>query len=183
MKPKIKLPSRTIKHLSKSGIKHELLKHKTAYTAMDTASTMKRKMEEVVKSLLVKADQDYWLVLLPADHNLDFAKLKSVLGKHKQKQIKVIKIPGEKVARNILKIRNEAVAAFGGMYKLPVVMEKKLEKVKKAIFSSDSFNHSVEMTVKDFINLEKAVLGSFGVKRKYKIAKPKRKVSPKKKKK
>ena len=40
--------------------------------------------------------------------------------------------------------------------------------IKKAVFSSDSFNHSVEMTVKDFISLEKAVVDSFGIKKKIK---------------
>jgi hypothetical protein len=51
--------------------------------------------------------------------------------------------------------------------------------VKRAVFSSGSFNHSVDMAVKDFVRLEKAILGSFGVKKKIKAAKPKKAVKKK----
>ncbi|MCD4760752.1 YbaK/EbsC family protein [bacterium] len=184
MGKKKKLPAKVIKHLEKAGVKHELLEHKTVYTALDAAATMRKKFDEVAKSLLVKADKDYYVVLLPADHNLDMEKLKKVVGKQQQKDVKVVKIPSEKLAREVLKIRDDAMAAFGSLYKLPVIMEKKLEKVKKAVFSSDSYNHSVEMAVKDFMKLEQALVGSFGVKKK--IKKPpvvKKEPSTKKKKK
>jgi Ala-tRNA(Pro) deacylase len=183
MSKKVKLPSKTLKHLEKFGVKHNLLEHKRVYTAMDVAMTMKRRLDEVVKSLLIKADKDYWVVLLPADHNLDLSKLKSILKKASKKEIKVVKIPGEKIAQQVLKIRDEAMSAFGSLYSLPVIMESKLAKVKKAVFASGSFNHSVEIAVKDFIKLEQAVLGSFGIKKKiiFVKAKPAKKRSPKKK--
>jgi prolyl-tRNA editing enzyme YbaK/EbsC (Cys-tRNA(Pro) deacylase) len=176
-----KLPAKVIKYLAKAGVEHNILEHKTIYTAIDAANTMKKKMDEIAKSLLVKADKDYYMILLPADQNLDIEKLKKVLSKSQQKQIKVVKIPGEKVAREVLKIKNDSIAAFGSLYKLPVVMEKKLSKVKKAVFASDSFNHSVEMAVKDFIALEDAMVDTFGIKRIIKPAvKAKKKIIKKK---
>jgi len=178
---KRKLPAKTIKYLENAGVKHNFLEHKTIYTAIDAANTMKKKMNEIAKSLLVKADKDYYMVLLPADQNLDMEKLKKVLSKSQQKQIKVIKIPGEKLAREVLKVKNDSIAAFGSLYKLPVVMDKKIAKVKKAVFSSDSFNHSVEMAVKDFITLEKAVVDTFGVKKKVKKTMPSKKKPVKRK--
>ncbi|MBU0620018.1 YbaK/EbsC family protein [Patescibacteria group bacterium] len=163
---KTKLPSKLVKYLEKAGVKHEILEHKTVYTAIDVANTMKKKMNEIVKSLLIKADKDYYLVLLPADQNLNFEKLKKVISKVTDKQIKTIKIPGEKIMQNALKIKAGALSAFGNLHKISVVAEKKLEKIKKAIFSSGSFNHSVEMAMKDFIKLENAILGNFGIKKK-----------------
>ncbi|MFH1677988.1 MAG: YbaK/EbsC family protein [Patescibacteria group bacterium] len=163
---KTKLPSKLVKYLEKAGVKHEILEHKTVYTAIDVANTMKKKMNEIVKSLLIKADKDYYLVLLPADQNLNFEKLKKVISKVTDKQIKTIKIPGEKIMQNALKIKVGALSAFGNLHKISVVVEKKLEKIKKAIFSSGSFNHSVEMAMKDFIKLENAILGNFGIKKK-----------------
>lgn len=165
---KRKLPAKTIKYLEKAGIKHNLLEHKTIYTAIDAANTMKKKVNEIAKSLLVKADKDYYMVLLPADQNLDINKLKKVLSKSQHKAIKVVKIPAESAARDFLKLKNDAIAAFGSLYKLPVVMDKHMAKAKKAVFSSDSFNHSVEMAVKDFVKLEDAVVDTFGIKKKVK---------------
>ncbi len=181
MPKKKKEPAKVLKYLESSGVKHDLLEHKTVYTAIDAAHTMKKKFDEVAKSLLVKADKDYYVVLLPADNNLDMDKLKKVVSKDQDKEIKVVKIPGEKLAREVLKIKKDAMTAFGSLYKLPVIMEKKLEKTKKAVFASSSFNHSVEMAAKDFIKLENVVLGTFGVKKKIKAAPKAKKKNVKKK--
>ncbi|MFA6306982.1 MAG: YbaK/EbsC family protein [Patescibacteria group bacterium] len=166
MAKKLKFPEKLAKYLAKAKVKHSILEHKTVYTAYDTAATMGKKLNEVVKTLLVAADKDYYLAILPADHNLDFKKLAREISKKAGKKIKAVKIPGEAVMEKLLKVKAGAMSAFGGLYKLPVVMEKNLVKIKKAIFASGSFNHSIEMAVKDFIKLEKAILGSFGVKKK-----------------
>ncbi|MCK5211096.1 YbaK/EbsC family protein [Candidatus Parcubacteria bacterium] len=172
-----KLPAKLVKYLEEAGIDHEVLEHRTVYTALDAAATMKKKMNEIAKALYVKADKDYYVVVLPADQNLDFPKLAKCLSASSEKPYKVIKIPGEKIMLNALKIKKGAVSAFGNMHKLPVAVDKGLIKVKKAAFGSGSFNHSVEMAVKDFIKLEKAIVGSFGKKKvvkKQKVTKSKR---------
>lgn len=176
------MPVKLLSYLEKAGAKHELLEHRTVYTALDAAATMRRKMGEIVKSLLVQADRDYYLVLLPADRNLDFKKLTAAISKGAKKDIKAVKIPGEKIMEKLLKVKAGAMSAFGGFHKLPVVMDKELAKAKKAVFASGSFNHSIEMAVKDFIKLENVILGSFGIKKKVKlqkISKPKAKTATK----
>lgn len=178
---KQKLPANLVKYLEKAGVKHKILEHRTVYTAFDAAATMKRKLNEIAKTLFVKADKDYYLVLLPADQNLDFKKLAACIGAQSKRKVKAVKIPGEKIMSNVLKIKTGALSAFGALHKLPVVIERKLAQAKKAVFPSGSFNHSVEMAVKDFVKLEKAVLGSFGVKKKVKVVKVKKVVKEKKK--
>jgi Ala-tRNA(Pro) deacylase len=168
MAKKSKLPQKLVKRLENAGVKHEILEHKTVYTAYDAAMTLKRKLEDIAKSLLVKADKDYYLVLIPADHNLDFGKLAQTIKKAYGKDVKVVKIPGEKIMEEALKIKNGTVAAFGSIYDIPVIMEAKLAKAKKIVLSSGSFNHSVEMAAQEFAKLENAVTGAFGVKKKAK---------------
>lgn len=161
-----KLSTKIQKYLGEAGIGYEILGHKTVYTAFDAAATMKKKMSEIVKTLLVKADREYFLVLLPADNNLDFKKLASFLKKTGGKEIVSVKIPTEKVISEMFKIKNGAMSAFGGLYKLPVIADKSLSKLKKAVFPSGKFNYSLEIGVKEFMKMESAILGSFGVKRK-----------------
>ena len=177
-KKRSKLPVKMVKYLEAAGVDHEILEHKTVYTAIDAANTMKKKMNEIAKSLLVKADKDYYLVLLPADYNLDFKKLAVCISAQTDKPVKVVKIPGEKIMESALKVKAGAMSAFGGLHKVPVIIDKGLVKAKKAVFSAGSHNQSIEMAVKDFINLEKAALGSIGIKKKIKkqtVTKPKRK--------
>lgn len=167
---KTTLPPKLVKYLEEHGVKHEVLEHKVVFTAIDAANTLKKEMDKIAKSLVVKADKDYFLVLLPADHNLDFDKLKKLIGKEKGKAVKAIKIPGEKIMENALKIKAGALSAFGKLHKLPVIVDKKLENAKKAVFSSGSLNHSIEMAAKDFIKMEEALVGSFGKKKKVKAS-------------
>lgn len=168
MSKRAKLPVKLVKYLEKAGVGHEILEHRTVYTAYDAAATMRRKINEIAKSLLIKADKDYYLVILPADYNLDFKKLGKCIGMQTKKPVKAVKISGEKVMENLLKVKAGAMSAFGGLHKLPVIVDKGMVKAKKAVFSSGSFNHSVEMAVRDFIKMENAVLGNFGIKKKIK---------------
>ena len=136
-------PAALEKYLIDNGVSPKILEHKTVYTAIDAANTLKKKMEEIVKSLLVKADNFYYIVCLPADHNLDFKKIKSAIEKTAGVKVKTIQIP--------------------------VLMEKRVANLKRAVFSAGTFNHSVEIGLKEFIKLENAVLGNFGIKKKVKI--------------
>ncbi|OGF28519.1 hypothetical protein A2500_06685 [Candidatus Falkowbacteria bacterium RIFOXYC12_FULL_34_55] len=176
MGKKTKISDKLIKYLEKVGVGHNILEHRTVYTAIDAAATMKKKLNEIAKSLLIKADKDYYLVLVPADNNIDFEKLKKVIGKKHQKDIKTIMIPGEKMVNNALKIKMNTLTAFGKMHKLAMIIDKRFEKLKKAVFASGSNNHSIEMAIKDFIKIEEPVIGGFGVKKKIKkqaVTKPK----------
>lgn len=173
-KPKAAFPEKLMKYLEAAGIPHEVISHRTVYTAYDAAATMKKKLNEIAKSILVKADKDYWLIILPADENVDFKKLGAFLKKVNKKEVKMIKIPGEKIITELLNLKNQTVGAFGKLHNLPVAVEKNLVKAKKAIFSSGDFNNSVQMKVNDFIRLENALLGSFGVKKKIKLIKTSR---------
>ncbi len=168
-----KFPQKLAKYLEKAKVKYNILDHKTVYTAYDTAATMGKKLGEVAKTLLVAADKNYYLVLLPADHNLEMKKLADFISKATGQKVKTVKIPGEKIMEKLLKVKAGAMSAFGGLHKLPLVIEKNLLKTKKAVFSSGSFNHSVEMAVKDFVKLENAALGNFGVKKKVVLVKKK----------
>ena len=130
---KTKLPAKLVKYLDKTGINYNILEHRTVYTAIDAAVTMKKKLNEIAKSLLVKADRDYYVVILSADNNLDIGKLSKVVSCQTGKPVKSIKIPGEKIMAKVLKIKAGAMRAFGGLYKLPVIAEKKLTKAKKIL--------------------------------------------------
>ncbi len=163
-----------MKYLSGKGIVPKVLDHKTVYTAIDAANTLKRRMDEIVKSLLVKADNYYYIVCLPANQNLDFAKIKQAIEKQVGVKVKTVQIPSEKVMREILKLKDEGVTAFGGYHNLPILAEKKLAGLSRAVFSSGSFDRSLELKVKDFLRLENAVLANFGINKKVKLTKSRR---------
>lgn len=174
----MKIPQNLLNHLKKNKVKHEVIEHKTVYTAYDTSQTLKTKLGQVVKGLLVKADKNIHLILLTADRMLDFKKLAKILG------VKKIEIVSEKLMPKLIKAKPGAFHAFASLYKIPLVVEKNLAKLKEAIFPSGSFNHHLKLKVKDFLNLEKPkTTGIFSLVKKFKIKTLSRMAKPRGKKK
>ncbi len=152
------LPTKVVNYLKRAKVKHEIVPHKTVFTAYDLGQTLRTKLEEIAKTLLVKADQAYHLVVLRASDRLDLAKLKKILGANQ------VKIAKEQDMVKEMNVKPGAITPFGSLHKLGVVVENGLLKAKDALFGSGSFEHSIRMKVKDFLNLEQPKTGSFGAK-------------------
>lgn len=149
------IPQKVKNYLDKNKVKYEVLAHKCVYTAYDLANTTKKKLSEIAKTLVVKADAKYILVVMPAHYRLDLGKLKKVL---KAKKVEIAK---ENVMKKIFKVKPGAMTPFGALHKTEVVVDKALAKSKEALFSAGSFTDSLRMKVKDYINLEEARLENF----------------------
>jgi len=167
------IPKQIKNYLDKRGAKYAIVTHKKVYTAYDAAQTLKKKLDEIVKNLLVKTNKGFILVLLPASKRVDLNKLKKLLNA-KGMGVKKVEIPKEGAMVRIFKVKPGALGAFGSVHELEVYMDKNLQKVKKAIFPTGSFTDSVEMAIKEFEKLEKPIVGMFTEANKFK--KPAKKV-------
>ena len=161
------VPKQIINYLDKRGAKYAVVTHRKVYTAYDAAQTLKKKLDEIVKNLLVQSDKGFAVVVLPASKNVNLQKLKKLMNA-KGQGIKKIEIPKEGVMVRVFKVKPGALSAFGSLHKLEVYMDKSLQKVKKAIFASGSFTESIEMALKDFAKLEQPILGAFSEPKKFK---------------
>jgi Ala-tRNA(Pro) deacylase len=179
------ISKKLIKKLDDLSVKYEIIAHRKVYTAYDAAQTTKRKLEQIVKSLMVKAGGTYYLIHVPANKNINLDKLAKIL------DVKKVTIPNEKQITKALKIKPGSLTSFGFMHKVETVIDKNLMKVKKAVFSSGSLTESIEMPVKEFAKLtDNYIDGVFTiakkikkqkvVKRKKKNVKKKPKPKPKK---
>lgn len=161
------------KFLSDHGIDYDVLQHKTVYTAFDAAQTLKKKLGEISKSLLMKADKKYVLIVMPASHRADLGKLKKLL------KVKNLEIVQEKEMAKVLKVKPGAVTPFGKFHGLPVYVDKALLKSKLIVASTGSFTESVLMKAKDLLETGVESVETFAKEHKYKIQKPKKKVAKK----
>ena len=160
------IPKKVQNYLDKNKIKYDVLAHRCVYTAYDLANTTKKKLSEIAKTLVVKADAKYVLVVLPAHYRLDLSKLKKVLGAKK------VSIAPEKVMKKVFNVKPGAITPFGSLHKVEVVVDKALAKSKEALFSAGSFTDSLQMKVKDFVDLEEAKLETFAKKHIPEVIKP-----------
>lgn len=162
------LPKRIEGYLKKTNKKFNVITHKTVYTGYDLAKTLREDLGKIAKAILVKADNAYKIVVLPASARMNMDKLKKIL------KAKKISIPKENVMAKQFRVKPGALSAFGHFHKVETVVDKSLAKAKDAIFQAGSFTDSVKMKVKDFIAVEGAMLGNFAQKVKYTATKGKK---------
>jgi len=154
------IPKKILNYLEKNKVKFETVKHKTVYTAYDLAQTLKEKIDKVAKTLVIKTDKGYALLVLPASRLVDFKKLKKVI---KAKRVEIAK---EATMKTFFKIKPGTVTPFATLHKkVPLYIDKALLKTKEILVSAGSYTDSLRLKVKDLINLEKPTKGDFSKKK------------------
>lgn len=157
---RMKIPAKVTNFLKKQKIKHEVVGHRRVYTAYDLAQTMKKKLGDVSKTLVVKVDKGHVILVLPASRQVDFKSLKKVLGAKK------VDIDRENVMVKLFKVPAGALSPFHGvMAKLPVYIDKTLMKAQKTIIQAGSFEESVHIKTKDLLKSVEGKLANFSKKR------------------
>ncbi len=159
------------KYLADNKVKYEVEEHKKVYTALDCAETQHLEPKAVVKTLVIKLDSDYALVLIPADKNLDKNKLKKVVNAARKKSEpsakSVVKVDFAKepwMKKNMIG-KVGATPPFGQLVKLPVYIDNVLTKVKKLVVNSGEYTESIVLSASQFLKLEEPVKGSFSQKK------------------
>ncbi len=158
------VPKKVTKFLEKNKTKFNILKHRTVFTAFDAAQTLKVKLNEIIKSLMIKVDKDYYLVALPANKNLDFKQLKKAIEQRGGK-VKKISFPSEKEITKVFKVKPGTLTGFGTLHKVKTVIDKDLKKVKDVIVSAGSVTESIKMKLAEYLKLEKPLIASVGKKK------------------
>jgi len=163
------IPSKVKNYLDKSKTPYKVVDHKKVYTAFDAAQTLRVTLNKIVKSLMIKADKDYYLVSLPANKNIDFSLLKTAV-KIMGGTVKKIQIPNEKVLTKLFKIKPGTLTGFAKLHKVQAIVDKDLKKVKDVIVSGGSLTQSIGMKLNDYLNLEEPVIAPIGKKRSFVMA-------------
>ncbi|MCK4919058.1 MAG: hypothetical protein KAS01_01595 [Candidatus Pacebacteria bacterium] len=152
--------------LEKSGVKYEVIDHKTVYTAHDSAETQHIKPQEVVKTLVMKiSSKKHILALISANKNLDKKKLlKEVntwLKKEEEKAVKTVEFAKEAWMKKNMKGKIGATVPFGSLAKMTTFVDKNLLKNKDLIINTGDYTKSIKLATKKFLELEDVVKGIF----------------------
>lgn len=161
-----KISKKIINYLEKNKYKYEIIKHRTTFTAWDTAQTEKIKPQEVAKTLIMKIDNDWILAMLPSGRNLDKKALLELVKKNFEKNIKKLDFADEKwLKRNIKLGKLGAIPPFKDLFKKVLYLDKLIAKEKRVYVSSGEYDASLKILMSQFIKTEKPILGNFSVKK------------------
>lgn len=150
-----KLETKVTKLLDKAKVKYKILSHKVVYTAHDAAQTTKKKLSEIAKVVLVKADKNFVLIVLPAGKYVDFKGIKKAL------KAKNVSMANEKDITKYLKTKVGLLHPFGSEYNLKTLLDKGMSRAKNMVASAGTYTDSVEIALRDFEKLVKPIKGAF----------------------
>lgn len=168
------ISKKILNYLKKKEYKYEIIEHKTTYTAFDTAQTTRKKerkmkLEEVVKTLVVKANGDYLLALVPAVKKLDKKKLlKIVNADRKRKKLTLVKsvdLAKEAWMRKSIPGKVGATPPFKELTGLNIYIDAALARQKSLYVGSGEYEYSIKISAKQYLKNEEAVKGSFSAKK------------------
>lgn len=160
-----KISAKLTKYLDLNKYKYDIIEHRTTYTAWDTAQTEKVKPQEVVKTLVLKADKEIVVAVLSSNRNLDKQKFLKILnaGKKKngEKSAKKVEWAKEAWMKKNIPGKVGAVPPFMGLLKLPVFVDTLLAKNKKIYLGSGEYDASIRVNTAQYVKIEQPIRGSF----------------------
>ena len=143
------MPVRKLKEfLDREGIKYVTISHSKAYTAQEVAASAHISGKEMAKTVIVKTDGEMAMVVLPANHKLDFATLEGDLGARR------VELACEDEFRGLFpECEVGAMPPFGNLYGMDVYVEESLTGGDRIAFNAGSHTEVIRLPYRDFERL------------------------------
>jgi Ala-tRNA(Pro) deacylase len=141
--------SRKLKdYLESQGVDFEVLSHKAAYTAQETAAAQDVTGWKVAKSVVSYCDGRYGLLVLAAPNLVDFELIRQALGCNEAR------LASEQEMEQLFpEIELGAESPLGNLYGLPVYVDRGLADLDDIIFNAGSHTETIRMKFKDYQRL------------------------------
>ena len=142
-----------LKYLNLSGVQYQVISHVPAYSAQSVALAAHVPDRYLAKTLLVRADEQYWMAVLRADCHFNQKMLKHALeAKH------VSLATEEELAVFFPDCEVGAMPPFGKLYALPVVVDKALVEDDEIVFNACTHSQSVKMKFDAYQRLVRPII-------------------------
>ncbi len=143
--------------LKKKGITFRKMKHPVAFTAQQIAAEQHVPGRMMVKTVIVKGDGQYYLAVLPAIYNIDFARLKNLLSAES------VTLATEDEMQGLFPDAEVgAEAPFGEIYGLKTVVDEHLSESDQIVFQAGDHTTTMQIDYDDYVEAADAVTGRFG---------------------
>jgi Ala-tRNA(Pro) deacylase len=146
------------RYLREEGVSFDTMIHSVAYTAQEVAAAQHTPGRQLAKVVLVDADGQLVMLVLPASFRIDFPKLKSVL---KAKKVRLA--TEEQFAGTFTDCEVGAMPPFGKFYDLPVYVDESVSGVPEIVFKAGTHTTSIKMKYADYQRLASPSIADFAV--------------------
>lgn len=152
--------NKLINYLDEKGKKYVVVKHSPAFTAQEVAASAHIPGKEMVKTVIVKADGDMKMVVLPSTHDVDFDAIKEAIGAEE------VVLASEEEFENIFPdCELGAMPPFGNLYDIDTLVAESLTEDNIIAFNAGTHKELVKMGYSDYEELANPQIMPVGVKK------------------
>ena len=151
------MPVKKLKEfLDSHKLKYVSLSHSPAFTAQEIAAAAHISGKQLAKTVIVKIDGHLAMVVIPANDQLNFAKLREVTG------AKNADLAGESEFKDkFTGCEVGAMPPFGNLYDMPVFISNEFGTQDSILFNAGSHSELLQMSFHDFERLVKPKMVAF----------------------
>jgi Ala-tRNA(Pro) deacylase len=143
--------------LDDANVPYETLVHREAFTAQEIAANTHVSGRQLAKTLILKADSGrLYMAVIPASSRLDFDELAPLTGERR------LSLAGEQeFASSFPDCETGAMPPFGGLYGIPVYVDRSFASVRDIVFEAGNHHEAVRMRFSDYTKVANPVIGQF----------------------
>jgi Ala-tRNA(Pro) deacylase len=137
-------------------IPFEIMQHQPTYTAQSLAQAVHVSGDEVAKTVLLRADEDYVLAVLPATHSVDLTMAKDLIGAGD------VRLAQEsECGSHFPDCELGVLPPFGSQYGMKTLVDESLMHDEEIVFEGNNHHEAIRMRLEDYQRLEHPLVGSF----------------------
>lgn len=139
---------RVTEYLKDRGIDFETTGHRATFTAQQMAAEEHVPGMNVAKPVIVRADDDFYMCVVPACNKIDMDVLMAQLGARQ------IELADEKELASLFRDAElGAEPPFGNLYGITTILDESLEDDDEIVFQAGSHEEAVRMMMTDYLAL------------------------------
>lgn len=147
------MPVKQLKNfLDSNKVKYVSMTHSPAFTSQEIAAAAHVSGRQLAKTVIIKVDGKFAMVVVPANAQVNFAKLKEATGA-------VADLASESEFKDKFSgCEVGAMPPFGNLYEMPVYVSAELGKQDNIIFNAGSHSELIQVAYRDFEQLVKPTI-------------------------
>jgi len=135
--------------LNRNDVPFTILRHEPVFTSEQAAAVRGTPLASGAKALVVKAGDEFVLLVLPADRKLDSRKARDGLG------VKSLRFASKEEVQHLTGLEPGSIPPFGSLFQLPTYCDPALGENNSINFNAGDHAISIQMSSADFITVEK----------------------------
>jgi Ala-tRNA(Pro) deacylase len=144
---------RLTEKLTAAGAGFDVLRHKPVFTSEEAAAVRGTTLASGAKALVCKADDEFVLIVLPADRRLASKLVRKTAG------VKSLRFATKEEVEQLTGLAPGSIPPFGSLFGLPTWCDEKLADEERINFNAGDHAISISLAYAEFVRVEQPRLG------------------------